>query len=130
MHRSIAAEIDGVNLRLISIEDLIARTGRLCMDVADDTPIPAKHARDFLRLLPLADVDAVESVWQEHRKARHPESFKAAADSLIELIATRPDLQVNLRYSFDINESCPRCEATPNFPLADAESILSLLGYC
>jgi hypothetical protein len=130
MVRAIPTVIGGVNLRLISIEDLTARTARLCMDLANNMPIPAKHARDFLRLLPLADVKAVEPVWQEHRKPMHPDSFRAAADLLMQLIATHPDLQIIPRYSCDTNESCPRCEGTASFALAAPERILSLLGYC
>jgi hypothetical protein len=130
MGRAIPTVIGGVSLRLISIEDLVARTGRLCMDLANNMPIPAKHARDFLRLLPFADVNAVEPVWQEHRKPMHPKSFRAAADLLMQLIATRADLQIIPGYSCDTNESCPGCEGTASFALAAPERILSVLGYC
>jgi hypothetical protein len=130
MSRAIPIEVGGVKLRVISLEDLAARTARLCMDLAENTPIPAKHARDFLRLLPLVAPEAVESAWQEHRKAKHPKSFKAAADLLTDLIAIRPELQIIPQYSRDTKVCCPRCDGTASFPLADAKHILSLLGYC
>jgi hypothetical protein len=130
MARAIPSEIDGFSLRLISIEDLTARIARLCMDLADNTPIPAKHAQDFLRLLPLAAPDNVVCAWEEHRKAKHPKSFRTAASLLTDLIATRTDLQIVLQYSRDADRSCQRCVATPDFPLARAERMLSLLGYC
>jgi hypothetical protein len=130
MNRAIPIEMDGADLRMISIEDLTARMARLCMDLADNSTIPIKHAHDFLRLLPLADLGTVESVWQEHRKSKHPTSFKEAADILSGLIAARPDLQMIPEYSHNANETCPRCEGTSRFPLADAKDILSLLGYC
>jgi hypothetical protein len=130
MQRATPIEIGGIGLRLIAMEDLTARTARLCMDLVDSTPAPAKHARDFLRLHPLADLDAVESVWQEHRKPKHPKSFKAAAGILTGLIASLPDLQIIPRYSTDANDRCSRCEVSTAFPLADPEHVLRLLGYC
>jgi hypothetical protein len=120
----------GANLRVISTEDLLARTARLCMDLAVNAPLPAKHARDFLRLLPLADTGDVELAWQDHRKPNHPGSFAAAADLLQELIATRRDLQIVPAYSHDVCVTCSRCEPTRAFPLADAADVHSLLGYC
>jgi hypothetical protein len=128
--RAIAVEIDGGSLRMISVEDLTARIARLSMDLGCDTPMPAKHSRDFLRLLPLVETDAMESVWQEHRKPSDPESFAEVSRLLIDLIATRKDLQIIPSYSHDPDERCSRCEATEAFPLADAGHILSLLGYC
>jgi hypothetical protein len=128
--RAAGVELFGETLRMISIEDLTARTARLCMDLADNMPVPAKHARDFLRLLPLMNMDALEPVWQEHRKRTHPESFVATTDLLRDLIATRTDLQIVPAFSQDIQRRCCRCEDTEAFPLADAGQIRSLLGYC
>jgi hypothetical protein len=128
--RAAGVELFGETLRMISIEDLAARTARLCMDLADNMPMPAKHTRDFLRLLPLMNMDALQPVWQEHRKRTHPESFVAAADLLRDLIATRRDLQIVPVFSQDTQRRCCRCESTEAFPLADAGQIRSLLGYC
>lgn len=128
--RSIPMEVEGIELRVVSAEDLASRTARLCMDLACGTPIPAKHARDFLRLLPLVNTNATEKIWQEHRKPNHPESFAETAALLFELIGSRQDLQIIPNYSRDPMASCSRCEATEAFPLADAQHIFSLLGYC
>ena len=130
MGRTMDVELYGAPMRIISVEDLTARAGRLCMDLATEVPTPAKHTRDFLRLLPLVDFQSMEPVWAEHRKANHPESFPAAANLLHSLIASRRDLQIVPAYSQDVGAFCSRCETTESFPLADAGRILSLLGYC
>lgn len=128
--RATSIEIEGSELRMISVEDLTARIARLCMDLAHDMPIPAKHAHDFLRVLPLVEIDVMGTVWQEHRRLSHPVSFAETAILLSNLIDTRKDLQILSRHSRDANEHCSRCEATAAFPLADARRVLSLLGYC
>jgi hypothetical protein len=129
LSRSISLELCGSPARVISIEDLTARTARLCLDLATNTPTPAKHARDFLHLLPLVEPDSTEEVWREHRKPNHPESFKTVANLLPELIATRKELQIEPPYSQDVLAICPRCQPTEMFPLADPRQVIALLGY-
>jgi hypothetical protein len=92
--RAVRVELSGANLRMISLDDLAARTARLCMDLAQDTLTPAKHTRDFLRLLPMIDVRDLEPIWREHRKPGHPASFAEAAARLTELNVAREDLQI------------------------------------
>lgn len=128
--RAIPVELCGATIGIISVEDLTARTARLCMDLAAFAQMPAKHAHDFLRLLPLVDIHGMEMAWQAHRKPNHPESFLTAAHLLTDLIATRKDLQVVPIHSKDVHESCSRCKETEAFPLANASHILSILGYC
>jgi hypothetical protein len=130
MKRAISVDAFGETVRVIGLEDLVARTARLSMDLASNTTMPAKHARDFLRLLPLVETEAVERVWQEHRKPGHATSFIETANRLTHLIHSRPDLQIVLEYSHDAEQICPRCEPTADFQLADPGRILSLLGYC
>jgi hypothetical protein len=128
--RAEAVEVDGFAVRMITLEDLIARATRLCLNLAAGTPIPAKHARDLLRLLPIADVDRVETVWAEHRKAgQHPESFAEAEALVRDLIVSRRDLLIVPEYLQDADAACSRCEATKAFPLAQGAVILELLGY-
>jgi hypothetical protein len=128
--RAATMELCGQALRIVSIEDLVARTALLCMDLAEDAPIPAKHAQDFLRLLPLVEIADVETVWHDHRKPHQPPSFNATALLLRKLIATRKDLQITPVYSQDVTAACSRCQATHAFPLADVGVVRSLLGYC
>jgi hypothetical protein len=129
MARAISIELCGARMRMISIEDLIARTARLCMDIAAGDSLPMKRADDLLRMLPLAGCDEVEPVWREHRKPNHPESFAEATVLLRELFVTRKDLQIEPVYSHEAFAACSRCESTDGFPLADAADVLSLLGY-
>jgi hypothetical protein len=128
--RSIPLKLSGVVLRLISIEDLIARNARLNLDLAEGKPLPAKHSRDFFRLLSLVDLEALSPAWERHRKPRHPTSLAQSMRLLQSLIPSRKDLQIDPVYSRDVDQICPYCEATDGFPQADAKQIISLLGYC
>jgi hypothetical protein len=128
--RAQVVEVCGAPMRMIALEDLAARTARLCMNLDANTPMPAKHARDLLRLLAQVETSGIERAWQDHRKPDHPESFAEAAELLCGLIATRHDLLIVPVYSQDARARCPRCEGSEFFPLADGERIRSLLGYC
>jgi len=130
MSRTTATYVAGTTLSIVSLEDVTVRTARLCMDLAASMPTPRKHTRDFLRLLPLVDPKAIQPIWAEHRKPNHPESFSEAAHLLLDLIPAKPDLQILPAYSQDVTTTCPRCQASPHFPLAHPLQILSILGYC
>jgi hypothetical protein len=127
--RATEIEVEGETMRMVSLEDLIARTARLCLDLAGGTQVPAKHARDFLRLRGLVDCESVNAVWEEHRKPAHPESFGEAAALLEELILKRPELQIVPVYSHDPKLVCKRCKPANGFTLAPPERMLGLLGY-
>jgi len=128
--RAVPVQLDGAAMRMVGLEDLAARMARLCMNLAVDEFVPAKHTRDLLRVLAIVDWELTEEAWQDHRKPGYPASFAEAARMLTALIAERPDLQVVPVYSRDTSARCSRCEATPAYPLADAARVLSLLGYC
>jgi hypothetical protein len=128
--RAAAIDLNGRSMRVVALEDLAARSARLCLDLAGGTPVPEKHTRDFLRLLPLVSLSAVERVWPEHRKPDHPGTFAEAAALLPDLIRMRTNLQIDAAYSRDATATCLRCTPSREFPLADPRRILSLLGYC
>ena len=128
--RAVLVELYGLVVKVASIEDLTARWARLCMDLAFGEATPAKHARDLLRLLPLVDANAMEPVWLEHRKAQYPESFAETAALLRDLIGTRKELLIAPAYGRDVRARCARCRDSESFPLAEAERVLALLGYC
>ena len=126
-----AAPIDSPeSLKLISIQDLTARAGRLCWDLMLDKPVAPKYAKDFLRLLEVVDLHAAESVWHEHRNCWTPDSFGDAAFKLRGLIESHSHLLISPTYSTDLTEVCDRCKTLATFPLAEAGQILGLLGYC
>jgi len=116
-------------VRLISLEDLIARLARLTLDLAGKIETPAKHALDFLRLMELVDTNAVEAAWRDHRKPAQPATFKETSSLLHALIATRSDLLITPDYSKNATTVCPRCVNTNRFRLADPSAIRAILGY-
>lgn len=59
--RAIHLDLPLGKLLLISLEDLVARTARLALDLAGGAPTPAKHAVGFLRLLELVEASGVDS---------------------------------------------------------------------
>ena len=115
---------------LISLEDLVARSARLVLDLADGLPVSSKHAGDFLRLVEIVAPADVEAAWQEHRKPAHPATFEEADRLLQNLIPARQNLLITVDCSKDTGEVCPRCAPTPAFRLAEPKLVLSLLGYC
>ena len=130
MSRAFHLDLPSGAIRVISLEDLVARTARLILDLAEGVPVPSKHASDFLRLTELVDPSQVEIAWQDHRKPKHPASFAESNRLLQHLILTRAQLLITPHYSHDTKEQCPRCEPTAAFRLADPNLIVALLGYC
>lgn len=96
------------------------------MDLAEGAFIPAKHAFDFMRLVELVGPSKVESIWQDHRKPRHPASFLETIQILRNLIPARQHLLIAPDYSKDVTENCGRCAPTAAFRLADPNEVLSL----
>jgi hypothetical protein len=119
--------LSGWETQMISVEDLLARMARLSLDIGHGEAVPAKHVRDFLRLLKLADADGVEMVWADHRWEDHPATFRKAHELLQDLVSTRQELLITPTYSTTF-ENCKRCRPTPYFQLADPKSVHSILG--
>lgn len=130
MSRAFRLNLPAGAIRVISLEDLAARTARLTLDLAEGVAVPSKHASDFLRLTELVDPSQVEIAWQDHRKPKHPATFAESNRLLQHLILTRPQLLITPDYSHDTKELCPCCEPTAAFRLADPNLIIALLGYC
>jgi hypothetical protein len=130
MERTAPIEIFGLALKIVSLQDLVARHARLNWDLMEGRPIAPKYGRDFLRLIDLVSNDEVESVWQEHRKPQNPESFAETAKQLRRVIASRSDLLIPPTYSTNVDEECERCHGSEAFPLSDPRLFLSILGYC
>jgi hypothetical protein len=115
---------------VVALEDLIARTARVSLDLANGVPVPAKQAADFLLLSRMLGPRDAQSAWCDHRKPDQPESFAEVRKILTELIPDQPDLLVSPEYSKDVHAACERCMPTAAFPLVDPRAILSVLGYC
>jgi hypothetical protein len=67
MSRNICANLPSGSIQIVSLEDLVARTAKLVLDLAEGVPVPSKHADDYLRLAKLVDHSHVEAVWKDHR---------------------------------------------------------------
>jgi len=135
MARTRPIALAGISLNIVAAEDMLARHARLCCDLLAGQPVNPKFARDFLRLLDGTSADAqalagLDPVWQEHRKPSHPGSLFDAVSALSSAISERADLLIPSACSRNVLEVCPRCHATPEFPLAPAQQILAHLGYC
>ncbi len=115
---------------IVGLEDLMARTARLLLDLASGLPVPAKHAADFLLLSAMLGSRDVEPAWRDHRKPVQPESFTEVTKILSELIPKKRELLVIPEYSQDTQTKCDRCMQADLFPLADPHAILAVLGYC
>ena len=130
MSRSVPANLPSGPLRVVSLEDLVARAARLLLDLADGVPVASKHARDYLRFVDLVDPVVMDEAWQDHRKPEHPWSFEEARRALPDLFCAHPGLLITPVYSKNPEEQCPRCTPFARFPLADPNVVLTLLGYC
>jgi hypothetical protein len=115
---------------VVAVEDLIARTARLLLDLASGVPVPAKHAEDFLLLSTMLGGRDAQSAWCDHRKAHQPASFAEVRKILTALIPHQRDLLITPEYSQDVHARCERCVPSAVFPLADPFAIVSVLGYC
>jgi hypothetical protein len=130
MERLVPVVIGGISLRMVSLLDMVARHARLCWDMTDEQEVAPKFARDYLRMVALVERKEVQEVWREHRKPPMPVIFADADARLRELIVTRGDLQVAPKYSTNVDELCNRCKDDAEFPRANAEDMLAILGYC
>jgi hypothetical protein len=120
--------LSGWETQIISVEDLLARMARLSLDIGHGEAVPAKHVRDFLRLLKLADADGIEMVWADHQRENHPATFRKAHELLQDLVSNRQELLITPTYSTAF-ENCKRCMPMPYFQLADPKRVYSILGY-
>jgi hypothetical protein len=130
MTRTLSLNCLSRSMQLISVEDVLARTARLLLDLVAGVQVPAKHANDFLRLTDLMQSSDVEVAWQDHRKPDHPATFNEANKLVRGLIATHRHLLVDPQYSKEVTQTCSRCIPSATFPLAEPQLMLSLLGYC
>jgi hypothetical protein len=129
MRRTSAVKLAGGTLRLIAIQDLLARNARLALDLAGGVPIPSKYAADFLRLAE-TNPGGMETAWQDQRRPNHPATFEEAKRLLRALIPQSPHLLITPEYSKGTSQVCGRCANHSAFALANPSEVLGLLDYC
>src|SRR5215472_13109560 len=130
MSRTSRLDLSFSTIQIVSLEDLVARTARLMLDIAHGAPVPSKHAVDLLRLLPMVHCAEVEAAWQVHRRPTHPLTFAEASTSLAALIPAHPKPAIDSHDSKNTEKVCPRCAPTSTFKLVDSKVVMSLLGHC
>ena len=130
MERAVQADFPFGPVAMIAAADLTARAARLSWDICEGKPVPFKYVRDFLRLADCLPAAAVAAVWPDHRKATQPPSFADAAAQIRQSSTTHPERFVDLVYSRDVAETCPRCRDWGSLRRTDAQRILDLAGYC
>jgi hypothetical protein len=79
-------------VRLIALEDLVARSAKLALDLAGGVPTPSKYVRG--RLAELVEPNDGELAWQDQRKPNQPRTFCEANSLLQTLIPARQDLLI------------------------------------
>ena len=131
MNRAHPVQTEFGAIHAVSFDDLVARATRLTLPLVDRQPVLSKHARDFLRLVEVANLEDAERAWTQHRRVGDSESFRMAATLLREVIPYSADLLMSPTYSQNVSEEvCCRCTAVDGLGLANPEAILSVLGYC
>jgi len=117
-------------IRVVSVEDLTARSAALVLGLDRGHAVARKHARDLESLLDRVDPDGVEIAWRDHRKAGDPSTFREARARIADLVRVHADLLVVPEYSQDVDAVCSQCEETGAFRPAPATQVQALLGYC
>ena len=130
MSRTQIIELPTWAVRVVALEDVIAHGARILLDLNLNIPVPAKHARDYMRVSQGVPPAIVETAWADHRKPEHPLEFSKTDALVRKLVSTRKKPLITPQYSTEVNDVCPRCVADRRFPLADPAEILSVLGYC
>jgi len=130
MARVVPIQLEGIRLKMISVEDLEAAHARVAWALVQGKKVAPQHARDFLRLMPLVTTEQMEDIWQEHRTPECPVSYAETVAELINVIASRTHLLVPRIYSKDVDAVCARCQGSETFKLADARRVFAILGYC
>jgi hypothetical protein len=130
INRADSIETEFGIVRVVSLDDLIARAARLALPLANRQSVPSKHARDFLRLASIANLESAERAWPQHRRVGDPESFRDVASLLRDVIPRSADFLMSPTYSQDAPEDCTRCAAVEGLELASPDAIRSILGHC
>ena len=129
LSRAALSRFDGFDVRVLSLEDQIAKAAALCMKLARGATVAAKHARDFELLLNAVPLPHVEEAWADYRAASDPATFDAATSLVRSLISDRSDLLITPDFSKDLTSVCGRCVARPPYRIASPDQVFAVLGY-
>ena len=129
LSRSVTLDDETGELKVLSVEDLVARTTPLvCGRLRRGQSVDVKHATAFTRLLGLGRPDRLAAAWNDHRQ-QVPGTLDAASREAARLLEAHPELVVVEEYSRDISP-CERCREHGPFRPASPSKIVEILGYC
>jgi hypothetical protein len=116
-------------LRVLSVEDLIARTTALvCGRLRRGQSIDVKHVTAFTRLVGLGRPEQLAVAWNDHRQLV-PGTLDSASREAALLLEAHPELVVVEEYSRSASP-CERCCEHGPFRPASPSRIVEILGYC
>jgi len=126
--RAAALDDETGGLRVVSVEDLAARTTALvCGSLQRRRTIDPKHARAFSRLLGLGRPRELAAAWNDHRQAL-PGTFEDATREAIRLLKAYPELVVVDEYSAAVMP-CEQCREKGPLRPGPTDRIVQALGY-
>jgi hypothetical protein len=120
LSRSITLDDETGELKVLSVEDLVARTTALvCGRLRRGQSVDVKHATALTRLLGLGRPEQLAAAWNDHRQ-QVPGTLDAASREAIGLLEAHPELVVVEEYSHDV-PPCERCRDHGPFRPASPE---------
>jgi len=129
LSRSATLDDETGELRVLSVEDLAARTTALvCGRLRRGQSIDVKHVTAFTRLFGLGRPEQLAVAWNDHHQLV-PGTLDSAAREAVLLLEAHPELVVVEEYSRDVS-ACARCCAHGPFRPASPSRIVEILGYC
>jgi hypothetical protein len=127
--RSHQARSGGVDVLVLSAEDLAARLLAIVVIVLDGRTVDPKYFESFSRLLEVVDRNAVSRLWQEYRWGNYAGAFLPTAEKVMRRLHDHPELLKPIEYPKDVDAACGWCVETEDFPIADRREVFRLLGY-
>jgi len=129
LSRSAALDDETGELRVLSVEDLVARTTALvCGRLRRGQSIDVKHVTAFTRLFGLGQPEQLAVAWNDHHQ-QVPGTLDAVSHEAARLLEAHPELVVVEEYSRDVSP-CERCCEHGPFRPASPRRIVEILGYC
>jgi hypothetical protein len=129
LSRSVTLDDVTGELKVLSVEDLVARTTALvsgCLQRGQR--IDVKHVTAFTRLFGLGRPEQLAVAWNDHRQ-QVPGTLDSASREAARLLEAHPELVVAEEYSRDASP-CERCCEHGPFRPASPSRIVEILGYC
>jgi len=127
--RALEAQFGGIEVALVSAEDLAARLLAIIAILLDGRTVDPKYVDSFTRLLHVVDRDVACELWKEYSWGNYTDQFLPTANKVIDLVHRQQGLLKPIEYSQNTDEICQWCIKTDEFPIADRKAVFEMLGY-